>query len=124
MTNKQIGKYGEQLAQNFLIKKGYKILETNFHYSKIAEIDIIALKNNTLHFVEVKTRKSTAFGTPTEAVTYAKLNSIYTCAKYYMQNSKNHYKGVQIDVIGIILNKDKEPEFDFIENVGLNWFVF
>ena len=50
MTNKVVVKYGEDLAKDFLTKNGFKILETNFHYSKMAEIDIIAVKNNILHF--------------------------------------------------------------------------
>ncbi len=120
MTNKEFGKYGEELAKNFLIKKGYKILETNYRYSRIAEIDIIALKNNTLHFVEVKTRKSNTFGTPIEAITRTKLNSIYNCAKFYIQNSNKKYTKFQIDAIGIILKENNSPEFNFLENIELN----
>ena len=52
MTNKEIGKQGEEIAKNFLIKKGFKILEMNYTYSKLAEIDIIAAKNKVVHFVE------------------------------------------------------------------------
>ena len=46
MTNKTTGKYGENIAKNFLINHGFEILETNYHYSKVAEIDIIALDKN------------------------------------------------------------------------------
>ncbi len=120
MTNKQIGKYGEELAQNFLIKKGYKILETNFRYSKMAEIDIIAEKNNIIHFIEVKTRKSDFFGLPVEAINQKKLNSIFLCAKFYIQNSKKNCKNFQIDGIGIILNKENKPKINFIENISIN----
>ena len=52
MTNKIIGKYGEELAKDFLIKQGFKILEMNYRYSRIAEIDIIAFKKDVLHFIE------------------------------------------------------------------------
>ena len=120
MTNKQIGKYGEELAKNFLIKKGYKILETNYRYSKIAEIDIIARKKDTIHFIEVKTRKSNLFGTPIEAVNQTKINSIIACANFYIQNSKQYYKNFQIDIIGILIEKDKKPEFEFLENISAN----
>ena len=119
MTNKTIGKYGEEIAKNFLIKQGFKILETNYHYSKIAEIDIIATKSNILHFVEVKTRTQKIFGTPFEAINKNKLTQIYTCAKYYMQNCKKNYAKIQIDAIGIILNKDNSNEIQFIENISL-----
>ena len=50
MTNKAIGKYGETLAKDFLIKKGFEIIETNYRYSKIAEIDIIASNNKYKYF--------------------------------------------------------------------------
>ncbi len=120
MTNKQIGKQGEELAKNFLIKNGYEILETNYRYSRMAEIDIIASKKDILHFVEVKTRQSKNFGTPIEAINQSKLNNIYTCAKFYLKNSKKHYKKIQIDAIGIVLNRNQKIKIDFIENIELN----
>lgn len=119
MTNKEIGKYGENLAKNFLIEKGYKILEMNFRYSRLAEIDIIALKNNIIHFVEVKTRSQNLFGTPFEAINKNKLTSIYKCANYYLSASQKKYKKMQIDAIGIILNKDKVQKIEFIEDICL-----
>ena len=119
MTNKIIGKYGEDLACNFLTKKGFKILERNFHFSKMAEIDIIALKKDVLHFVEVKTRTQNFFGAPMEAITASKLKQIYSCALFYMQNSKIKYKSYQIDAIGIELDKNEIKEIKFIENISL-----
>ena len=119
MTNKTIGKYGEELAKNFLIEKGYKILETNFHYSKIAEIDIIALKDKVIHFIEVKTRTQKKFGEPIEAIDYKKLHSISACANFYTKTTKEKFKKMQIDAIGIILKDDKVLELNFIENISL-----
>ncbi len=119
MTNKEIGKQGEEIAKNFLIKKGFKILEMNYKYSKIAEIDIIAAKNKVVHFVEVKTRTQKTFGMPFEAINYRKLQSIFACAKYYLSNTKEKFKSSQIDAVGIILNKNNEIDIDFIENISL-----
>ncbi len=117
MTNKTIGKYGEEIAKNFLIKKGFKILETNFHYSKMAEIDIIAQYKDVLHFVEVKTRSNKDFGSPMEAISQKKLISIFKCGMFYLKNCKKKYKRMQIDAIGIVL---KNPvEIEFIENIEL-----
>ncbi len=117
MTNKAIGKYGEQLAKEFLTKKGYKILETNYRYSKMAEIDIIAEFKGNLHFVEVKTRSSFQCGNPLEAITKSKLASIYKCAMFYLQNSKGKYKRMQIDAVSIVL---KDPaQINFIENIEM-----
>ena len=119
MNNKQTGKFGEETACNFLKKQGFKILETNFRYSKIAEIDIIAVKNNIIHFIEVKTRVKNSYN-PTEAITKTKLSSIAKCANFYLSNSKTHYKKMQIDAIGIVLDDNQTPEINFIEDISLN----
>lgn len=119
MDNKQKGNLGEKIATEFLIKNKFKILETNFHYSKIAEIDIIAEKNNILHFVEVKTRTSSFFGSPIEAVSTKKLSSIFSCANFYIQKSKKRYSKFQIDVVGIILKKNNPPEITFLEDISI-----
>ena len=68
MDNKTIGNQGEKLAQEYLLKKGYKILETNKRFSRYCEIDIIAQDKETLVFCEVKTRRTTICGSPFEAV--------------------------------------------------------
>lgn len=119
MTNKSIGKYGEEKAQKFLTKKGYEILETNFRYSKMAEIDIIASFKNTLHFVEVKTRTQETFGTPFDAITHQKLKSIYLASNYYLSKTDKKYSKIQIDAIGILISKDGNCKIDFIENISL-----
>lgn len=119
ISNRQFGKFGEDFAQNFLIQNGHSILETNYHYSKNSEIDIISLKNNVIHFVEVKTRSQKNFGSPLEAISPKKLSSIYNCALYYIKNTKIKYKSFQIDAIGIVLSEKNEPEIKFIENISL-----
>ena len=68
----ELGKIGEQLAIDYLLKNGYKIRERNYRYLK-AEVDIIALKENTLVAVEVKTRTSNYFGNPEDFVTKKKI---------------------------------------------------
>lgn len=67
MNNREFGNKGEDLACEYLIKNGYKILERNKHFSKLCEIDIIAKLKDKVVFVEVKTRKSNAFGSKSEA---------------------------------------------------------
>ncbi len=119
MTNKIIGKVGEDIAKNFLIKQGFKILEMNYRFSRIAEIDIIAEKKDILHFIEVKTRTQNFFGSPIEAVTPTKLKHIYSCAMDYMSKSKKKYRAYKIDVIGIVLNKEEVSKIDFIEDISL-----
>lgn len=101
MNNREFGNKGEDLACEYLIKNGYKILERNKHFSKLCEIDIIAKLKDKVVFVEVKTRKSNAFGSPMEAITKTKYNNIKTGALSYVQEHK--IKAFQIDVIGITL---------------------
>ena len=64
MNNRDFGNIGEDLACDYLRKNGYQILERNKHFSKLCEIDIIAKFKNKIVFVEVKTRKTNAFGSP------------------------------------------------------------
>ena len=101
MNNREFGNKGEDLACEYLIKNGYKILERNKHFSKLCEIDIIAKLKDKVVFVEVKTRKSNAFGSPMEAITKTKYHNIETGALSYVQEHK--IKAFQIDVIGITL---------------------
>ena len=119
MSNTKKGKYGEDLAVDFLLKKGFKILERNYRYSKYGEIDIIAFKNDTIHAIEVKTRTSLIFGLGAEAITAEKLHKIYMTLQYYLKTSR--YKKSQIDVISILLDKNDSEIFDikFLENVEL-----
>lgn len=117
-TNKIIGNFGEQTACNFLKKQGYKILETNYHYSKFAEIDIIAKDKNTIVFVEVKTRSTTNFGHPFEAINQNKLQKILTAGLNYLQNTNEKYKDYRMDVISILGTQN--PQIEHLKNVSLN----
>lgn len=101
MTNKEIGKYGENLAKKYLENLGYKILDMNYKYSRYGEIDIIALYKNELCFVEVKTRRNNKFGTPMEAITKDKLIKIQLSAKNYIQEKKPKFEHYRIDAISI-----------------------
>ena len=102
MNNREFGNKGEDIACRYLEKNGYQILERNKHYSRFCEIDIIAKLKNKIIFIEVKTRKTNAFGTPFEAITKTKYNNIKTGALSYM--AENKCKDYQIDVIGITHN--------------------
>ena len=109
MDNISTGKKGEELAQEYLLKKGYKILETNKRFSRFCEIDIIALDKNTLVFCEVKTRKTTVCGTPLEAITKSKYQNIKKGIFFYLQENSS-YKKFRVDVISIVL----EPKLEIV----------
>lgn len=96
----ELGKKGEQLAINFLVKKGYSILDKNWRYQK-AEIDIIAQKKDTLAVVEVKTRSSIDFGNPQDFVNPKKIKLLVSAIDEYII-SKNLDVNVRFDIIAIV----------------------
>lgn len=96
----ELGKKGEQLAINFLVKKGYAILDKNWRYQK-AEIDIIAQKKDTLAVVEVKTRSSIDFGNPQDFVNPKKIKLLVSAIDEYII-SKNLDVNVRFDIIAIV----------------------
>lgn len=97
---KLLGLLGEAKAAQFLIEKGFRIIEKNLQYP-IGEIDIIAEKNSTLFFFEVKMRSSDKFGEGWEAVDKRKFQRIQKCAETYIELN-NWDKDVQIAVISIL----------------------
>ena len=101
-NNKRIGDLGEQLAADFLIKKGYTVLERNFQ-TPCGELDIIAKENDTVVFVEVKTRSSSRFGTGFEAITPKKQATLLKCAAHYA-DLHGLECSLRIDAIEIMLD--------------------
>ena len=99
----KIGKFGENISYNYLIKNGYKILDRNFS-CKQGEIDIIAFsKQKELVFIEVKTRSNLKYGTPSESVTLYKKNHIISSSKYYIYLNNFFDTNIRYDVIEVYL---------------------
>lgn len=117
MSNIEIGKYGENLACEFLIKNGYKIIDRNYKFTRYGEIDIIALDKDELCFIEVKTRRTNAYGTPMEAITKEKLSKILSCIKNYTSKTNLKYRKTRIDAISIELKK--EPKITHLKNIEI-----
>ncbi len=97
-----LGNYGERLAKEFLIHKGYEILDANWVYQK-AEIDLIAYLNHIIIFVEVKTRSSVGFGLPEDFVSDAKHSLMSEAADAYIE-LMNHEGDVRFDIISVLFN--------------------
>ena len=114
MSNKNLGKNGEEIAKTYLEKSGYVILEMNKRFSRFCEIDIIALDRQTLVFVEVKTRKTDICGHPLEAITKTKYNHIKQGLFFYLQENPK-YKKYRIDAISILLKP--ELKIDHLKNI-------
>lgn len=106
-NNRTIGAIGENQAAYFLYKRGFEILERNFHFSAYGEIDIIAKKEKRIHFVEVKTIRDQFFGAPENRVDEFKQNQIYSIAEAYLADKNFEDFECQFDVISIIIENSK-----------------
>jgi putative endonuclease len=109
---KQLGINGEDLAAAILKKQGYKILERNY-VTPLGEIDLIGRQGKILVIIEVKTRKSTQFGSPQEAVSIAKQTKLRRLAEYYLKEKRLIGDPVRFDVVAILL-ADEEPKVEII----------
>jgi putative endonuclease len=97
--NQRVGQWGEHLAEDYLVKHGYEILERNVR-TPYGEIDLLVRKDAFTIFVEVKSRTSASLGPPEIAVTRSKLSHMIASAEYYaQQNALDHW---QIDVIAVL----------------------
>ena len=94
------GSQGEQIARRYLRKKGFKVLEMNFH-ARFAEIDIIALDKKTLVFIEVKSAQSERFGNPLGWIPLWKQNKIIRASQLYLNKKGLHGKPLRFDVVAI-----------------------
>lgn len=110
-----LGAWGEDQAVNYLRQQGMKIVERNFR-TPVGEIDIIAKNKSTLAFIEVKTRRSTLFGTPQEAVGARKQRQIIRTAHWYLQNNKKLKLQPRFDVIAILCQSGAEVQITHIQD--------
>ncbi|MBX3253138.1 MAG: YraN family protein [Chitinophagaceae bacterium] len=115
-NHNQTGKLGETLALLYLERHSFIILHTNWRYSYY-EIDIIAEKDNILHFIEVKTRRSTTFGLPEESVTDAKIEKLMKAGEAFLYQHPE-WKRIQYDILSILLRYRQPAEYFFIEDVS------
>lgn len=118
--NYKLGKLGEKIAEKYLIKNKYTIIEKNF-YSRQGEIDIIAEEKDTneIIFIEVKTRTNSKYGKPKDAVTETKRNHMYKSAKYYLYKNKIKDKFIRFDVIEIVI-REKKSWLNHIKNIEMS----
>jgi putative endonuclease len=112
----ETGSTGEKLAVQWLIGKGYSIKEINWRYKHL-EVDVIAVKGDTLHFIEVKTRTTTEFGNPEESITKLKMKNLRDAAEQY-QFLHPGWKWIQFDVLAILF-KNGKVDYWFNQDVYL-----
>jgi putative endonuclease len=94
------GKVGEDLAANFLERNGFKIIKRNYRFER-GEIDLIAEEGDELVFVEVKARRSSAFGAPEDAVTEEKQKQVHAVADGYLFEYDIDNRPCRFDVVAV-----------------------
>ncbi len=116
MKRRDTGILGEKLAGDFIRKRGYRIIETNYRCPE-GEIDIVARHEDHLAFIEVRTKRSLDFGSPEESITLAKQKKVRAVAAHYLQTHENLPSLWRIDVVAVELNpKGKPSRIEIIEN--------
>lgn len=110
-----LGKFGEEKARRFLKSKGYQILDRNYR-TPFGELDIVAFRDESLVFVEVKTRTSLEFGLPEEAVGQKKILAMIKAARFYLKVKKLYGCNATFGIISIITCGKEVQEINFIEN--------
>ena len=112
MNRRAYGNEGEQAACEYLLKKGWKILDRNVRRGR-GEIDIIARKRKTIAFIEVKRRSSLNYGRPAEAVNAEKQKRIAQAASLYVQEQALENEKLRFDVIEILPGEIRHIEGAF-----------
>ncbi len=107
------GHQGEQIALDFLMGLGYRLVEKNWR-CRSGEIDLIVTDGQVLVFVEVKARNSTSYGLPQEAVVPAKQARIRRIAQYYLQVSGRDEEECRFDVVAIVHTGDDSPRIEHL----------
>lgn len=106
MNNRELGKMGEDAAARNILGNGFRLLARNYRVGRMGEIDIIAREQDTLCFIEVKSRSGNRYGTPAEAVSATKQNTIVRLAQVYAQQNNCYDKPMRFDVIEVYMNPD------------------
>ena len=116
-THNELGKWGEDLAADYLQRKGYTIIERDWKSGK-RDLDIIAQDGNVIVFVEVKTRRNRLFGEPEESVDYHKLQNLQQAISHYVK-FKHIRQEIRFDIISIVGTVGTDPDIQHIQNVAL-----
>ncbi len=123
-NTKTLGDTGEKTAKNYLREKGYKILDKNFRYSKLGELDIIAKRGDNIIFFEVKARmrKGLSEFKPEDNITQTKQKKLVKLAQIWLAKQKLNDISWQIDVLAIEIYRDKSFDIRHLENAIADFY--
>ncbi|HEU5240843.1 MAG TPA: YraN family protein [Ornithinibacter sp.] len=112
-----LGRYGEDLAVRYLRDLGMEVLDRNWRCEH-GEVDVVARDGDCVVICEVKTRRSSGFGEPVEAVTFAKAMRLRRLAAAYLHAHRPVARGVRIDVVGVLCRPGQPPVVRHVVGVG------
>ncbi len=113
-----LGRQGEQVAVDYLTERGYRVIDRNWR-CRLGELDIVALDGRELVVVEVKARRSRAFGDPLEGVTDAKLTRLCVLAGAWRRaHPRIRSASSRIDLVGVLLPKHGYPSVDHLQGAA------
>ena len=119
-ANRILGSAGEEIAAQWLSCRGFRIVARNVR-TAYGELDLVAERAGVVHVVEVKTRRSTGFGVPLEAIDTRKQQhlrrSTLAALKAGLPGVSREFRDVRIDAIGIILSDGRAPEIEYVEDI-------
>jgi len=113
-ANQVLGQEGERIAEAYLSKKGYRLVERNYR-CRTGEVDLILLDRRVIVFVEVKTRSGHGFGSPLEAVPARKQRKMIQAAQFFLTQKGLGQRDARFDVVGISWS-GSTPIIEHIEN--------
>jgi putative endonuclease len=117
-TNKQRGYHFEEKAANYLAGQGLQIIARNF-FCKGGEIDLIALENQTLVFIEVKYRQTNQHGEPSEFINPRKLQRLYRCAQVFLMK-KREYQDASMRLDSLCITGEP-AKIEWLKNIYNGW---
>ena len=108
LDSKELGKWGERVATNYIEKMGLTVVDTNYR-TRLGEIDIIAKRDLVYHFIEIKARRGVTHGLPREAVSKRKQKHIKQAAMYFIRDLRaqnRKWKELSFDVVEVYVHED------------------
>ncbi len=111
----ETGKIGEENSITYLNKMGYDILKRNYK-TPFGELDVIAKESGAIVFIEIKTRRSRAYGMPEESVHLRKQRKLIQSAQCYLKQNRSLSKASRFDVLSVLIRPSGQFEFNLIQN--------
>ncbi|MEY3386936.1 MAG: hypothetical protein RIR53_1747 [Bacteroidota bacterium] len=107
MSTVEEGRWAEQVAAEFLERSGYEIIDRNFYYKKVGELDLVCRKGETIVFVEVRHRTSARYGTPEESLSSVKRGKLRRCAEVWLLRKGLSRAPCRFDMVAVDASRGK-----------------